>query len=282
MSIIDLQEISPNSWKALYQGNYGKYTIKIKIDGDKIVDFSCSCPSDYYPCKHIPMIEKAIRQRIGERIEDSKHGIKFEELLKDSTQKELYDFIIRRAKYDLQLKNAILMEFLRKLNEKNTYNLNIYTQILQNALSKIHFDYEDMDEYDSINIDELDRWLDKAQEYVEDNIPEEAVLICKACIEEFASWCEKQESYIVENVDISHKERPFKILFQILDLPNVDYKGLLDYCKSEILKPKYKEAEMYYDFNELFMKLSNIVGTDDFIKLQDKLLQEIDDFQKKH
>jgi len=57
MSISDLQEISPDVWKAKYRGNYGTYTIKIKNDGNKTVDFSCSCPSDYYPCKHIPMVE---------------------------------------------------------------------------------------------------------------------------------------------------------------------------------------------------------------------------------
>ena len=65
MKIIDLHEIFPNTWKASYSGNYGTYTIKIKTDGKKTTDFSCSCPSDYYPCKHIAMIEEAIRERIA-------------------------------------------------------------------------------------------------------------------------------------------------------------------------------------------------------------------------
>jgi hypothetical protein len=71
MNIIDLQEIASNSWKAKYRGNYGIYTIKIKTDGNKTIDFSCSCPSDYYPCKHIPIIEDAIRERIAKKIKQS-------------------------------------------------------------------------------------------------------------------------------------------------------------------------------------------------------------------
>jgi hypothetical protein len=38
VNIIDLQEISPDLWKAKYRGNHGIYTIKIKIDGEKTVD----------------------------------------------------------------------------------------------------------------------------------------------------------------------------------------------------------------------------------------------------
>ncbi|MDR1210743.1 MAG: SWIM zinc finger family protein [Spirochaetaceae bacterium] len=52
--ILDLRETSPNHWQAKYQGNYGVYTIKIATDGKRRGEFSCSCPSDYYPCKHIP------------------------------------------------------------------------------------------------------------------------------------------------------------------------------------------------------------------------------------
>jgi len=193
MSIIDLQEISPNSWKALYQGNYGIYTIKIKIDGNKTVDFSCSCPSDYYPCKHIPMIEKAIEQRIAEsRKDNDKHEIKIEQLLKDLPKDELYDFIIRQAKYNPQLKNAILLQFAHKAKKKAKTSNN-YTQLLREALDGLHFDqYDIYDNEYNIDIDGLSLWLDKAQEHADQNNPNEAILICKACIEEYASWCETE------------------------------------------------------------------------------------------
>jgi hypothetical protein len=53
--IIYLRETAPDHWLAKYQGNYGVYTIRIVTDGKMRGAFSCSCPSDYYPCKHIPI-----------------------------------------------------------------------------------------------------------------------------------------------------------------------------------------------------------------------------------
>ena len=64
-NIISLQETSPNHWRAKYQGNYGVYTIKISTDGKRRGSFSCSCPSDYYPCKHIAIVEAAIAERVA-------------------------------------------------------------------------------------------------------------------------------------------------------------------------------------------------------------------------
>jgi hypothetical protein len=277
MSIINLQEISPNLWKALYQGNYGKYTIKIKIEGQKIVDFSCSCPSDYYPCKHIPMIEKAINQRIAKNAKnDNEHNIKIDQLLKDLSQRELYDFIVKQAKYNPELKNAILLEFMHKANKKNANSHNHYTQILREALNEFHFDYENVEYLDCTEIEALEQWLDKAQECVDQNNPSEAILICKACIEEYALWYEEQ-NFEGENFDVSYQERPFDILSQILSMPEVDYKELFDYCKTEILKQKYEIAGMHDGFNSLLADLSILVGSNDFIALQDKLLKEIED-----
>ena len=280
MNIIDLQEISPNVWKAKYHGNYGTYTIKVKIDGNKTVDFSCSCPSNYYPCKHIPMVEKAIREYIAKNQKnDNKHEITLEQLLKDLSQNELSDFIIKQAQYNPQLKNAILLEFTHKVNKKETASINNnYTQLLRDALDGLYFDYEDIGyDYDSIEIDILDQWFDKAQTHVEQNNPAEAILICKACIEEYATWYKESDCDVLDYIDPSYQERPFDILTQTLSMSGTDCKALFDYCKSEMQKPKYKGTEMYDGFKELFMKLSLIVGSDDFILLQDKLLKEIKD-----
>jgi len=278
MNVIDLQEISLNVWKAKYRGNYGTYTIKVKTDGKETVEFSCSCPSDYYPCKHIPMIEEAIRERMAKsRKNDDENEITFDSLLKDLSQKELYDFIVKQAQYNPQLKNAILLEFAHKANKKESVETNNYTQLIRNALDGLYFDYEDIGyDYDSIEIDVLDQWLDKAQNHVKQNNPVEAILICKACIEEYAVWLRESDCEVIDYVDESYMERPFDILIQTLSMQGTDCKALFDYCKSEMQKQKYKGV-MYDNFSELFMKLSAMVGSDDFIALQDKLLKEISD-----
>jgi hypothetical protein len=279
MNTIDLQEISPNVWKAKYRGNYGIYTIKIKTDGKKTVDFSCSCPSDYYPCKHIPMVEEAIRERMAKsRKNGDEHEITIDLLLKGLSQKELYDFIVRQAQYNPQLKNAILLEFAHKANKKESVETNNYTQLIQDALDGLYFDYEDIGyDYDSIEIDALDQWLDKAQNHVKQNNLAEAILICKACIEEYAVWLKESDCEVIDYVDESYQERPFDILIQTLSMQGTDCKELFDYCKSEMQKSKYKGTGMYDAFSKLFMKLSAMIGSDDFIALQDKLLKEISD-----
>jgi len=276
MSIINLQEISPNTWKASYRGNYGTYTIKVKTDGKKTIDFSCSCPSSYYPCKHIPMIEREIQQRIAQ---SAKTGDKYEmtisQILKDVSQKELYDFIVRQAQYNPQLQNTIMLEFAHKTNKKDTNN---YSQILRNALDGLDYDYEDIShDYDSIEIDVLDRWLDKAQNHADSGNTVEAILICKACIEEYAAWYKTCNSDVLDYVDLSYQEKPFEILIQTLSKTGTDCKELFEYCKSEMVKSKYKGIEMANGFSELLLKLSVLVGSDDFIAVQDKLLHEISD-----
>ncbi|MDR3327232.1 MAG: SWIM zinc finger family protein, partial [Prevotellaceae bacterium] len=56
--IYDLQQIDDNSWQARYHGNYGDYTIKLTLDGQlKVKKYSCTCPSDYSPCKHIGFVQ---------------------------------------------------------------------------------------------------------------------------------------------------------------------------------------------------------------------------------
>jgi len=278
MSIIDLQETSENVWKAKYHGNYGIYNIKIKTDGEKTVDFSCSCPSSYYPCKHIPMVEEAIRERIAKRTKsDKKNEISLEELLKDVPQKKLCDFIVKQAQYNPQIKNAILLEFAHTMTKKDV-TVNNYNQLLRDALDGVYFDDEDVEygHYEGVlDIDEIELWLNKAQQYADQNNPQEALLICKACIEEFASWCDEQDSAIIEYVKIDYHETPFEIIDQILD--EIDCNELLNYCKSEMNKPKYKRTEMNNGFNNLFMELSVRIGSDDFIALQDNLLKDIDD-----
>jgi len=283
MSIVNLQETSANSWKAMYHGNYGIYTIKIKTDGEKTVDFSCTCPSDYYPCKHIRMIEEAIRERVSKKLQHNKQEMDIEHLLKDVPHKKLSDFLIKQSRYNPQLKNEILLEFTQEMSKQKIGTAVNYKQILNDALTGLYFDYENCYGYDNgyghndncIEIEVIDQWLDKAREYVELGNPNEALSICKACIEEYAAWCNDQEDYIIDNVSYEYSEGPFNILLKIILMNGVDKNDLLNYCKLEMLKPKYKYCGMYDGFDSLFLKLSIMTGADDYIALQNRLLHEL-------
>ena len=107
--IIDLQEISPDNWRAKYQGNYGIYTIHITFDRQgELSDYSCSCPSNYFPCKHIYFVEEEIKNRIAENQNSiGKNKLKIEDVLKQLSLQELRDFVVRQAKNNPNLTNTI-------------------------------------------------------------------------------------------------------------------------------------------------------------------------------
>jgi len=111
-NITDLQEISSNVWQAKYEGSYGIYTINIRTDGEKIIKSSCSCPSKFYPCKHLRIIEKAIKERVAQNLQnDNANEITCECLLKNLSQEKLCDFIVKQTQNNPQFKDAVLLEF---------------------------------------------------------------------------------------------------------------------------------------------------------------------------
>lgn len=278
--IISLQETTPNRWKAKYEGNYGVYTVKITLDkkGD-VSDFSCTCPSDGYPCKHIPIVRRAIAERMSQNQRPA--GEKgspqaVEELLKDVPLQELRDFIARQAKYNPDLTNAIRLEFTHKAA---TRHANPYSAVLRDILKETVFGYEDYYEEESLSVDGLDQWLEKAQAHVEQKSCREAVLICQACIEEFAEWRQSQslDAELADNLDPAYETTPFEILAAAAISPDVDHKALYDYCLLEMNKGKYAETEMFGGFNDLLAVLAARVAPNDFIALQDSLLKKVAD-----
>jgi uncharacterized Zn finger protein len=278
-NIIDLRETSPNHWQAKYQGNYGIYTIKINTDGKHRNDFSCSCPSDRYPCKHIAMIEEAIAERIAKNAKVQKGGKGKEmsagELLKKLSHEELYQFTARIIQNNPDLSNAVLLEFAEKIE---TNNDNKYIPIIRRALEVLEFDEEDYyDDEMGPDIDILDQWFEKARQYLKEKKSREAVLVAQACIGEYALWLEQLDNNMIEYISEEYQSIPFEILEKAAVDPEVDVKALYDYCMAEIHKKKYSGLAMLDGFHHLLMKVSAKVNPDAFIALQYNLFNELQD-----
>ncbi|MDR2756485.1 MAG: hypothetical protein LBC20_12330 [Planctomycetaceae bacterium] len=289
IGIIRLEEISPNHWRAKYQGNYGVYTIKINTDGNEITNFSCSCPSSYHPCKHIAMIKDAIAERIAQNKNDTKKSKKqgtklsVEKLLRNVSQEELYQFIVRQARYSKKLTNTILIEFADKTTKNNSNSTNPYSVILREALRHTKLSGIDTYYYESeetIEIDAFDQILIKLKTYFDQKNYHEVVLICKACIEELAEWLMKTKQQVSEIIDLisyEYYEVPFKTLTDVVEQSGTDLKELYDYCRNELRNSKYRPLSIFTEFNNLFLKLSLKVNPDGFIEFQDELLSEVQD-----
>jgi uncharacterized Zn finger protein len=145
--IISLRETAPSQWQARYQGNYGVYTIKITLNGEKLEKFSCTCPSDYSPCKHIGMVREAIAEQIAKNKKLGRDkGPSPEMLLKDLDREELYNFMVNQLKYIPELYDRVMLEFSHKAKADGK---NKYSPVLRKALAVLIF-HDDYEYYDSL------------------------------------------------------------------------------------------------------------------------------------
>lgn len=270
--IIDLQETSPNHWKAKYRGNYGIYTIRIETDGKKVSNFSCSCPSDYYPCKHIPIIQDAINERIIKSKKRNETGL-FEATVRNISLKELQEFVIRFGLHNPTFQQAILLDFTPQQEESVNSQ---YAEIIRDELEGVYFDIEDIYDYnyDCFEIDILDQWLNKAQEYTEQNNYSEAILIAKACIEEYAEWMNATDAEIIDYISEEYIYGPFNILKKAYKNGNINAEELITYCKAEIGKKKY-QGNFHSMFDALIMQLTKDTDPEAYLTMQDRLFNSL-------
>ena len=276
MSFIELRQTGDNDWKGKYQGNYGVYTVKVTLEGEKAVKYSCSCPSDYHPCKHISFIEAAIAKQTAAKEKHNKNGgLRLEDLIKTVSAEKLREFIIAQAKYNEELLNAVLVEFAA--NAENTKG-NKYSGLIQKALATVpvgtdnyYYDEEPQD------IDVLDQWLEKARDCVRQKQYNEAILICKACIEEYSQWLyntDEDDCYYSDE----YQSIPFDIMEQAAEhIDDADKKKLFKFCLSELKKKRYEKTDFYDSFQKLLAGLALKIDPDAFIALQDELLAEVTD-----
>lgn len=274
--IIDLQETSPNFWKAKYQGNYGTYIIKVETDGKSLGVFSCTCSSDYYPCEHI----RIVREAIGERMDSSKKGRGkglFEDVVEKITEPDLREFVIRYGLHNASFQQAVMVEFTP--GQESETSSNSYLEIIRCALENIYFDSDDIYDYqyECFEISALDQWLDKAGEYIAQGNYPEAILIAKACIEAYAEWINTIDCDVEDYTREDYAYEPFRLFDKAYNNGYLTAENLLEYCQTEVVKEKYEKTSIKASFNDLIMNLTEVTDPEAFIAMQDRLLLELDD-----
>jgi hypothetical protein len=220
------------------------------------------------------MLEKAIAKQLTINKKPQKQGEpQLEEIIKNVSVEKLHKFIIAQAKYNSDFHNAVLLEFAVNDGGKKG---NIYSGIIQKALASVDFEE---DEYyyseESQDIDALDQWLEKAQSYIKLKKYNEAVLICKAIIEEYSQWLYNIGESPSEYFYYEYQSIPFDIITNAVK--HIDKKELFNYCLSEMKNKKYTGTDFYFNFHKLLAKLAVTVDPDTFIALQDELLAGIKD-----
>ena len=295
--IISLEENEPRRWVAKYKGNYGTYNIRLTVaENGKALDFSCSCPSDYYPCKHIGMIMEAIPKYVARQEATSKtrknDPLSTAKLLANIPEKELRAFVVSQAARNADLRKAVLLEFAPR-GESLGESLgesggepggepdpahNPYARIIHEGLAKIDLDDFDDDYYhdESFDLDVLDEMFDKADACIKKAQYSEAILIAKTCLEEYAQWADANDSDTAENyLSGDYGSYPITILRDVVEKGGCDSRGeaaLYDYCKAKAHDDLFDFAGIRDNLHALMLVLAIRARNADFIAETDKLL----------
>jgi hypothetical protein len=216
------------------------------------------------------MIEDAIDEKVTAN--EKQGGIDIEDIIKNLSEDVLRTFIITQAKYIPELSNTILLEFIPKNKKQNKAT---YAEIIRRGLADVEFDDDYYYSHCIPQIDILDMWIEKAQDLLEQEQFDDATLIAKACIEEFAAWLYENDEYKYYLQDTKYHSNPFRILADAVQ--EGGEQALFDYCRSEMNKEKYSITSFDNYFQNLFTDLSARLDPDGFIALQDSLLAEISD-----
>lgn len=103
-------------------------------------------------------------------------------------------------------------------------------------------------------------------------------MICKAWVEEFASWINDENEDVSYMLNPVYQSDPFDMLEQAAkQIERGALKELYDWCLLEMDKKKYAETDMRDGFHRLFMALSISVDPAAFLALQDSLLAKLAD-----
>ncbi|MDR3246678.1 MAG: SWIM zinc finger domain-containing protein [Prevotellaceae bacterium] len=284
----ELEQTAENSWQARYHGNYGIYTVKLEFDKNgRYRKFSCTCPSDGYPCKHIGFLQTAIEEQV-KKFEDKqkKNELTIEDVLQNVSLAELRTFVIQKAKYNNELTKAITLEFAGKLKQSNDENIedsneNIYKSLVADDLCDVFYNPEDYYEYGynddaETDLSILGDWRDKAKDFVNRQQYEDALLICQAVIEEYADWYEDADDETRDYIFEDYQSGFFNLLQEMAENEQIDKHLLYDYCKQELSEEKYS-SDVRDMFNDLMALGANTVNPDEFIAAQKELLTKISD-----
>ena len=281
--IRNLKQSAQNVWEANYLGNYGEYNIKLVLDEQlALKEYSCSCPSDRLPCKHICFVFDEIQMKkdtLNEAADKNANAVSA--ILQNVSFDELRKFIIDKAKFDEELTQSILLNFADKL-QKNSGE-NIYSDILRQKLASIAVcdgqdEYYDDDYYYgedySIDLDILEQWSKKAAEFAKQGNFLDAEAICKAGIEEYAAWISDKESELKEYISCDFQKDFFDLLKTMAKNGQTDKRALYNYCRNEIEKEKYEDLKSFDYFNDLIAELAVDIDPEGFLALQTKLLKK--------
>lgn len=198
------ERLSEHKWVARVLGRR-VYTVSLTFNPDGDDEWHCDCPYDGPVCKHVVAMCFAVFRVAGEkypgvtRIRDlyklpaCESQMTLDQLFEVLSKEELIGFLRRKLDQDHHLASVFESEFLYRLPEhkKSERYRRIVSKEVRTAFSNRQFaeypeyqDYEDIEMMPDQLLDQMGWLLELSKKHREENRPEEALLICKAILEE--------------------------------------------------------------------------------------------------
>jgi len=253
--ILELQR-KEDRIEALVEGSYYPcYEVKIRVKGQEIADWECTCPYDGEVCKHATavILEAFSLEDKEKKGKKRKSKIQLaEEIVDQLSFDELKQLIKDLLPYDLNLRNALLarFSFYADLGTKTLeakYNA-LFRHLLSSYQRQGFIDYYATIEFGQ----EVEKLLSSAEKLLKQGQAEEALVIAKTVMR---NWVKN-----LDHMDDSSGATSF-VLQGVLDLFIRLYrsgrKEAFDFLLEEGRKEFYRAYGIEYDFAEALTEMAD-------------------------
>jgi SWIM zinc finger len=262
-----IEEISQGKYETTVEGTED-YTVQLQIQNNTITGYSCSCPYDLGPiCKHVVAVIFYMQQeelqlqkstgnkKQGERNIKKKKTVseQVNELLENISEEELKEFIRKNTEQNPSFRNIFFSSFAHhnKNESQELYGKQIKA-ILRTAAGRDGFiDYSTAHSVEQ----NINPYLDTAQEHIENKNYLSAIFICCAVMEQLCGalqYSDDSNGEIGGPIDAAY-ERLQNIASK--NLSEDVRKQLFSYCIGAFNKNTYSGWDWHLGMLEIASKI---------------------------
>ena len=276
LAVADLQGLENGQWFAIVEGTKD-YQVDVRLDEtDEILEYRCTCPYEGEICKHVVAVLYEILE-VSEENESitASANTEWKNLVQKIPEKDLRAFVTEYAAKDRTFRSHLSIKFsdLSGGDKQEKY------QELVSDIFKISQD----DEFGFIlNVseitDKINPLFSKAEEYLQNNNPEEAFAIASAIAPEcinIMDMVDDSNGELGEAIDYSFniadkilksdapaelKEEVFEWLLSQARNPDYDDYGCADYLEPLIVEHASSTGSIEKALEFIDEQLANITG----------------------
>ena len=187
--ILQLKKMAPDFWLAMVEGS-NIYQVEITIGPGNSLSSSCSCLYDQGPvCRHVASVYYALEAGLGQKPVQEKAAPrkkrktkrdKLQQALGTLSKKELSDFLLELALEDRELAQLILVRYGAEVGSSSEA-----LRLVRNTIRSVQNRHGYIDYWGAVQAaEEISNLLDRAEIYLEQANPHQAVPILQAIIQE--------------------------------------------------------------------------------------------------